>query len=357
MKKIIFLLSLLLLCGTGLAWGGCNLQGNGKWWKGLSVAGVNVNVNYIRWSGTTGGVGSYDVSLTVTMSQGVKNYYSSVSGSSWFRENLPGGVLGDIQENCLEGNVVTATLQNVSVGGGVVTPSITGADIGGNSFQLLNNSANLPRIAKINTPPGDYMVGITPSSYSGTWTGKIFVSTRGVSEGTYQLQIPLQISGVSVWFQNGSSYWDRVNGQQVAPPVQTLQLPLSIRISDGVPVDPSIHCSFNKSMTIDHGVLRKDVANRNAKIVPLQIQCNAVTSANIKLTGNQSYADSVKINLSRGVSSALSVSPDQLSWYNRINQNLKNGLTIVYFKSVLQVENDSDVGRFDGSAVAIITIN
>lgn len=67
-----------------------------------------------------------------------------------------------------------------------------------------------------------YMVGITPSSYSNTWTGRTFVSANGVSEGTYQLQIPVQIAGVSVWFQSGSNFGDRVNGQQVASPVQTL---------------------------------------------------------------------------------------------------------------------------------------
>lgn len=357
MKKINFFVIALFLCRIGFSWGGCDLQGNGKWWKGLSVAGVNINVNYIRWSGTAGGEGSYDVSLNVTMNQGVKNYYSSLDNYSWFRENLPAGVLGDIQENCLEGNVVTVTLQNVSVGGGIVIPSMTSGGIGGNSFQILNNSANLPNIPKINTPPGDYMVGISPSSYSETWTGKIFVSARGVQEGTYQLKIPLQISGVSVWFQHGANYWDRVNGQQVASPVQTLQLPLTIRISGGVPVDPSIHCSFNESITINHGALRKDVANRNTKIVPLHIQCNAVTSASIKLIGNQSDADSVKINLRRGISSALSISSDQLSWYNRINQNLTNGLTTVYLKSVLQVENDFDAGKLDGSAVAIVTVN
>ncbi|EFN9615937.1 TPA: hypothetical protein QHB62_001373 [Escherichia coli] len=324
MRKVNLLLLFCFLCGAnGGAWG-CNLQGGGKWWKGLSVAGVNIKVNYMRWSGTVAGNGVYDVSLFVTMNQGVKNYYSSTTGDSWFRENLPGGVLSDIQENCYEGNVVTATLQSVSVGGGMIVPTISGQHdvIGANSVQLLNNSPNLPVIAKVSTPPGDYMVGITPSYYSDTWTGKVIISASGISEGTYQVQIPVQISGVSVWFQEGSNYWDRINGQQVPPPVQTLQLPLSVRISgDGKPVDPTIHCDFNKSVVIDHGVLRKDIANGNSKIVPLQIQCNAMASARIKLAGNQSDADSVKVNLGRGISSTLSVSPDQLKWYKQMNQN------------------------------------
>lgn len=359
MKKINFF-AVLFLCGTSSAWGGCNLQGGGKWWKGLSVAGIDLKVNYVRWAGAEAGNGVYDVSLFVTMNQGVKNYYSSAAGNSWFRENLPAGVLSDIQEDCLEGNVVTATLQNVSVGGGTVIPTIHGGygSIGGNSVQLLNNSANLPTIAKINTRPGDHMVALTPSSYSDTWTGKIYVSANGLSEGTYQVQIPVQISGVSVWFQQGSNYWDRVNGQQVAPPIQTLQLPLSIRIGgSGEPVNPDIQCNFNKSMPINYGVLRKDIANGNSKIVPLHIQCNSTTSASIKLTGNQSDADSVKVGLGRGISSTLSVSSDQLKWYRQINQSLKNGLTTIYFKSVLHVENDSDVGKFDGSAVAVVSIN
>ncbi|EER5477472.1 hypothetical protein D3I64_005037 [Escherichia coli] len=356
MKKIF--LFFLFLCVTNSGWSACNLKGNGKWWKGLSVAGVNIKTNSIKWSGSLSGEGVYDISLLVTMNQGVKYYYSSTTGSSWFREDLPSGVLNRTQDNCSEGYVVTATLQNLSVGGGSIIPSILSGGIGGNSFQLLNNSANIPVIAKIKTPPGSYMVGVTQSSYTETWTGKIYVSSRGVSDGTYQLQIPVSISGVSVWFQKGSNYWDRVDGQQVAKPVQTLQLPLTIRISNGKPVDPAIHCNFDKSAVIDHGVLRKDIANGNSKTIPLKINCNANTSATIKLIGNQNNANSVKINMGRGISSELSISPsDQSQWFSTINQNLKNGSTTVYLKSILQVESDSDVGKFDGAGVAVITIH
>ncbi|HEI3493652.1 TPA: hypothetical protein SI375_004598 [Escherichia coli] len=356
MKKIYFFIT-LLLCGTSSAWG-CNLIGDGKWWKGLSVSSINYTVNYIKWTGTDGGNGVYDISLSVTMGQGVKNYYSSLDGHSWYRENLPSGVLDLFQSDCLEGNVVTATLNNVSVGGGSVIPTINNSgSVGNNSFQLLNNSANLPVIARIQTPAGSYMAGISQSSYSGTWIGKIYVSSNGVSEGTYQINIPIDISGVSVWFQGGSNYWDRVNGKEVPAPVQTLQLPLSIRISGGKVVDPDIHCDFDKSMNINHGVLRKDMADGNSKIVSLQIQCNATTSASVELRGDMSDTDSVKVNLGRGISSDLSVSQDQINWKKEMNQNLIDGLTTIYFKSVLNVDSDSDAGMFNGAAIAVVTIN
>ena len=62
--------------------------------------------------------------------------------------------------------------------------------------------------------------------------------------------------------------------------------------------------------------------------------------------------------MGRGISSELSISPsDQSQWFSTINQNLKNGSTTVYLKSILQVESDSDVGKFDGAGVAVITIH
>ena len=361
MKRINFFVTALFLCGINSAWGGCGLiSSDGKHWKGLSTAGVGFTVNYVKWSGDNAGKGVYDVSLSVTMNQGVKYYYSSLDTSGyWIREDLPEGALDSKQNGCLEGNVVTATLQNVSVGGGTITPSVSSTNsIGNNSFQLLNNSANLTYVEQLMTPPGSYMVGISPTYYADSWNGKIYISTKGVSEGTYQVQVPVQISGVSVWFRNGDNYWDRVDGRQVAPAVQTINLPVSIRISSaGTPVNPDISCNFNKSAAISHGVLRKDTANGNSKIVPLQIRCNAATSASIKLTGDKSNANSVTVDLGRGISSALSVSSDRSTWYKQMEKKLANGSTTIYFRSLLQVENDSDVGKFNGAAVAVVSIN
>ncbi|WP_258143047.1 hypothetical protein [Escherichia coli] len=363
MRRKNFFIGLFLCgasCGVNSAWGACNLQGNGKWWKGLSLAGVQITDKSINWAGSSSGNGLYDVSLSVTMEQGVKNYYSSTDGSSWTREDLPEGVLDYYQDNCFEGNVVTAMLNNTSVGGGTISFTISGgaAQINANTVQLLNNSSNLPTIAQIATPPGAYMVGISQSVYSGTWNGRISYSARGVSEGNYTVNVPVDISGVSVWFQGGSNYWDRIDGQQVAPFIDRLWLSIPIRIgSDGKPADPSVSCNVNTSLIIDHEKLRKDVANGNTKIVPFQIQCNSDVSASVKLVGEQSYTDYVKVTLGRGISSALSVSTDQSRWYNQMNQNLIDGITTIYFKSVLQVENDSDVGVFDGAAIAQVIIN
>ena len=348
MKKIYFFIT-LLLCGTSSAWG-CDLKGDGKWWKGTSVSVGNVKVNHINWSGTDAGDGVYDISLSISVNNpGVRNYYSSLNNRSWYREDLPNGVLDLSQRGCLEGNVITATLKNVSVGGGSLIPTI-------NSGSVVRLVYNLSSAEEINTPAGSYMTGLSQSSYV-TWDGKIYVSSNGISEGTYQINIPLYITGVSVWFMHGENYWDRVNGQEVPPPVQTLQLPLLIRISGGKVVDPRIHCDFDKSMNINHGVLRKDMADGNSKIVSLQIQCNATTSASVELKGDMIDTDSVKVNLGRGISSDLSVSQDQINWKKGMNQNLTDGLTTIYFKSVLNVNSDSDAGMFNGTAIAVVTIN
>ncbi|HDC1420166.1 TPA: hypothetical protein O7U53_004132 [Salmonella enterica] len=359
-RKIIMLF--LIYCSVNsLAWGGgCNLQGAGKWWKGLSVAGINLNVKRVQWNGGVSGNGWYDVSILITMEQGVKNYYSSSTGSSWYRENLPAATLAGDQYNCIEGNVVTATMKNVSVGGGVVIPKISDAysSVGTTSAQLLNNSGNLPHIAQISTPPGEYMVGVTGSVYSDTWNGKVYISTSGVSDGHYSILIPMGISGVSVWFMTGSNYWDRINGQNTPPPIGTVYLPLTIRISGGRPVDPDISCTTNTVASINHGILQKNVANGHERMTSIDISCNALTSGTIRLIGGIDEEDYTLVRLGNSISSEMSVSTNQYNWKRVINNiPLQSGMNRLYFKSKLQVGDNVQAGMFSGSAIAVLNIN
>lgn len=338
------------------AWGGCNLQGGGKSWKGLSVSGVTMNVLKKQWN--IGGW--YDISLRITMNQGVKNYYSSTNNSTWFREDLPDGILNFTQSDCHEGNVVTAYLTSLSVGGGIVKPSISGehGTIGENQVQLINNSANLTNIASIQTPPGAYMVGLTPTSYSDIWNGKIYLTTSGVSDGTYNVSVPLQIAGVSVWFQAGMNYWDRVNGQQPAPPVFTLDLPLTIRISDNKPVDPNISCSLNNILNIDHGTLIKSLAANHEKESIITVSCNASTSGRVTLNGYLNSTNYTTVKLGDDITSELSASTNRSTWSRVIdNISFASGNTPIYFKSKLKITDSTKAGSFNGSAVAIVTIN
>lgn len=359
--KVLYTLIILYCLASPVAHGaGCNLIGGGKWWKGLSNTGVSVRVNSIRWYGATTGTGRYDVSLSVTMNQGVKNYYSSVTGDSWIRENLPSGVLQGEQQGCLEGNVVTATVDTLSVGGGTVSPKISNVIgyIGSNSAQILNNSANLPTIATIYTPSGEYMIGGSGSSYSDVWNGSVYISTNGVADGTYNIQLPMYISGVSVWFMSGSNYWDRVNGQNVAPPVMPVNLPLTIRISSGKPVNPDISCNVSSAVNIEHGTLKQTAVKTNEKKSDVKITCNAATSGSIELKGSDNNINYALVNLGGNIKSELSVSTNQSNWTRVLNDfHLQSGVNNLYLRSRLLAENSIESGSFRGSAVAVVTIH
>lgn len=346
----------------------CDLRGaGGMWWKGTSTHGVNVNVERQEWIGNTVGQGRYRITLNILMNQGGKNYYSSFNNSIWNSNLLPDGILAMDQSNCMEGFVLDARSQDVSIGGGTLKTYLAavGEYSGTQEMRIVdeNDPGALRPIAEIMTPPGIYMVGVSNNGdFQITKSIDVIVDALNISPGNYTVGIPLQTAGASSWFMSGTNNWWEINPAGEPDYTQTFYLPLDIRIDDtGEPGNPDVICSLSATdITLSHGNVLYSNAQGNIKKESFAITCDGETTVDIILQGNNntqgSYTE-VNMGPGPGLISQLSVSLDQTTWSRTLaGAVLINGASTFYLQSNLQAGSDLLPGSYTGSAVAIVNI-